>query len=554
MQAQRHLEQKERDARAEQVKPGAPASSVATEAGRLLALQQTMGNRAVARMLASSLEVTPADHAFERQAETAESALHRESQVLVGAPANASRRPSPLATGGGSALDGAVRRRLEPSLGSLESVRVHTGESADALTASLGGEALTHGSDVFVSRDHYRPGTEQGAELLAHEAAHATGAALASGRIHLKRTKKHLDFVRIKKKDTHIAREVTYRFLHAIGADKQAEKVITDQHGEQYDTYGHWWVEVGSLATAGDLSSWRPAKSYGWWPSQGVNLKQTLKIQTIPGVLNRNQPQDPHHGDRAEVEYHPVLEVDDAAAYVTVRDQVLNDVEAFARGFSGSWNWRLRWGKNCHTFVDRLKTKTKLHHQKSKSWLVGTGVAVAAPARKSFADISKAWENVRGFGFGAANYPRLLAVGVSLDDLAALSDDEKTRLISLINAGAAGWNRIKASELNDALGVAFGMPDVDVFTDRHVVNEDASEDGGGGGAVDVSAFLDVLETKKAYTLAADLVVGKFTGKAGSDIMVIAVEDDRVQIEFPIAAGGGRVWVEADTLAPALKLI
>lgn len=552
---QTRLHGSEQDSPRAPVLAPAPRRLPSTPGGEAVKLQRTIGNRAVARMLASSLEVTPADHGFERQAEQAERAAGDASAPVARASHPRPSRRSPLATGGGAPLDTTVRRGLEPSLGSLDAVRVHTGQDADALTASLGAEALTHGSDVFVASDHYRPSTQRGAGLLAHEAAHATGPAVASGRIHLKRSKKHLDFLRVKKKETHIAREVAYRFLTKIGAKSQAGKVITDQHGDEYDTYGHWWVEAGSLGTPGDLSSWRPAESYGWWPSTSVSLLQTLKIDRVDGLLNQGGGGDPHEGDRAEIEYHPVLEVDDAADYDTVRDRVVGDVRSFATGFTGSWNWRLAWGKNCHTFIDRLKKRLKLHHQSAKGWLSGAGVAVAAPPLKSFAEIRKDWALVRGQGFGLTDRTMSVLAGrFGLADLAALSDDEKAQLVSIVNDGVDGWNRIRANELNERLATGFGSSGaVDVFADRHILAEDASESEASGG-VDVDAFLDTLEMRTTHTLTADLVVGTKTYKAGGEIFAIQISGTKVQIEFPIAAGAARVWIEADKLAPALNAI
>ena len=58
------------------------------------------------------------------------------------------------------------------------------------------------------------------------------------------------------------------------------------------DKYGHWWVELG------------PNESYGWWPSKGVGLSET--IFGVPGDLNGQSTfggtstMDPHHSDRSK--------------------------------------------------------------------------------------------------------------------------------------------------------------------------------------------------------------------------------------------------------------
>lgn len=171
------------------------------------------------------------------------------------------------------------------------------------------------------------------------------------GTIFLQRKKKEmkLDFVVMKRKDAHIGLAIMKNMGKNVG---------------QGDLYGHWWVEVGDLVAG---TTWTPTKSYGWWPSHGVNAKQTL--QGVPGLLNRGNANDPHHNDNANVSFHPTMMVDDKLDYDTVRNQVVSNIDAFAQGFKGSWNWRGPWGKNCHTFQSRLKKKLGLHNRSSKYML-----------------------------------------------------------------------------------------------------------------------------------------------------------------------------------------
>jgi hypothetical protein len=78
-----------------------------------------------------------------------------------------------LASGGGSSLDTAVSRRLEPAYGdSLEDVRVHTDGAAAAMARAVSARAFTVGSDIFFASGEYRPGNADGDQLIAHEAAH----------------------------------------------------------------------------------------------------------------------------------------------------------------------------------------------------------------------------------------------------------------------------------------------------------------------------------------------------------------------------------------------
>jgi hypothetical protein len=148
-------------------------------------------------------------------------------------------------------------------------------------------------------------------------------------------------------------------------------------------------------------------------------------------------------------------------------------------------------------------------------------------------------------------------VGTSLfklADLAALTDEQKTELVSIINDGVPGWNRVKADEINRALADNFadeglGADDFNLFHDRHVLPE-------GGGAVkpvvtafDAEAFLDSMEPRSVKTLSADLVLDTTTVKAGSQIMIVKVADDKVMVEAAMTRS--QVWVAPAKLAAAL---
>lgn len=73
----------------------------------------------------------------------------------------------PLSLSDGGALPAEIRARLEPQLGSLTDVRVHTGRDSKDAADQMGARAFTKGRDIFLGEG------ERDADLLAHEAAHA---------------------------------------------------------------------------------------------------------------------------------------------------------------------------------------------------------------------------------------------------------------------------------------------------------------------------------------------------------------------------------------------
>ena len=326
----------------------AVASLVREHREQAAMVQRLVSNRAIAQLMASDLAVVPEDSAAEREAEAHEheGAPAGKGTTMTTLPASR----SPLATGSGEALAKPVRASMEDRLGNLDQVRVHRDEDAASMSHALGAEAFTHGADVFLSR-------QASDRTLRHEVAHAARHT-ASNAVHLKRVKKHLDFLQIKKKNMKPGKAL----LQAVGFDVGG------------DTWGHWWVELGTRQG----NAFSPNESYGWWPRSGAarSLGTVFKVGgSIPGILNHGEGRaDPHQGHAPDEAFHPVLEVEENEAYDTVRDRVLGQVRTFASGFQGTWNWRFGWGKNCHTFVDRLKKQLHLHHQSSTRWLAGGGV------------------------------------------------------------------------------------------------------------------------------------------------------------------------------------
>ncbi|GHH10971.1 eCIS core domain-containing protein [Streptomyces lanatus] len=86
-----------------------------------------------------------------------------------------SRTPEPkdIVSGAGQPLDPGVRRELEEQLGhDLSRVRLHTDRDAGQLTGLLGADAVAVGQDVFFAPGAFKPGTDEGRRLLAHELLH----------------------------------------------------------------------------------------------------------------------------------------------------------------------------------------------------------------------------------------------------------------------------------------------------------------------------------------------------------------------------------------------
>ncbi|MEU9154408.1 DUF4157 domain-containing protein [Streptomyces sp. NPDC048417] len=86
-----------------------------------------------------------------------------------------SRTPEPknIVSGAGQPLDPGLRRELEEQFGhDLGRVRLHTGRDAGQLTELLGADAVAVGQDILFREGAFKPGTDEGRRLLAHELQH----------------------------------------------------------------------------------------------------------------------------------------------------------------------------------------------------------------------------------------------------------------------------------------------------------------------------------------------------------------------------------------------
>lgn len=118
--------------------------------------------------------LSDSDAAARGEAPAAEEARAGEEPIQVkqssAAPGEAQLQ---AASGTGGPLSSTARHFFEPRLATdLGHVRVHADDQADEYNRSLGARAFTTGSDIFFRAGEYRPDSQAGRSLLAHELAH----------------------------------------------------------------------------------------------------------------------------------------------------------------------------------------------------------------------------------------------------------------------------------------------------------------------------------------------------------------------------------------------
>ncbi|HEV3037647.1 MAG TPA: DUF4157 domain-containing protein [Candidatus Angelobacter sp.] len=88
---------------------------------------------------------------------------------------------------GGLPVPHPITQDLEPFLGDIKRISLHTGSAADALSRSLQAEAFTTGQHIFFSDGAYDPYSQHGRHLLVHEMVHTIqqAAGPVGGHAHL---------------------------------------------------------------------------------------------------------------------------------------------------------------------------------------------------------------------------------------------------------------------------------------------------------------------------------------------------------------------------------
>jgi hypothetical protein len=101
--------------------------------------------------------------------QSSETAIRRKAEPGV----RSRRQSAAIGLDGGRPLGAAERSYFEPRLGAdLSGVRIHTGRHAEQSAQQLHARAYTLGSDIVFGAGHYRPETQSGRYLIAHELAH----------------------------------------------------------------------------------------------------------------------------------------------------------------------------------------------------------------------------------------------------------------------------------------------------------------------------------------------------------------------------------------------
>lgn len=75
--------------------------------------------------------------------------------------------------GSGNQMDASTKSRMESGFGTtFNNVKIHNDSEAASMSSEINAQAFAHGKDVFFNKGKYKPGTNEGDMLLAHELTH----------------------------------------------------------------------------------------------------------------------------------------------------------------------------------------------------------------------------------------------------------------------------------------------------------------------------------------------------------------------------------------------
>jgi hypothetical protein len=173
--------------------------------------------------------------------------------------------------GSGSPLPSDIKGQMESGLGAdFSNVRVHTDTTAAKMNRQIGAQAFTHGSDIFFNEGKYKPESDSGKHLLAHELTHTVqqGASVSNSQNQKEKSDKaHSSKATLKKNSSH--RKETQSLDQTTVASKNS--VFSDNSTSPANT-----IEKSSSRT--DSKSSNPAID----PEIVRNKGKTSKTQRKP--------------------------------------------------------------------------------------------------------------------------------------------------------------------------------------------------------------------------------------------------------------------------------
>lgn len=193
------------------------------------------------------------------------------------APASAAGSAGPAAEaavrglGSGTSLSPPDRQFFESRFGrDFSNVRIHAGSEADTASRALDARAFTLGGDIAFAKGEYRPGTESGRRLIAHELVHTLQQGEA-GQPAVQRQQQAGTAHELSEADCASADSCDFKDGAGAATGKFTLTIYADKEGPFLlvpltSGVGHSWLRLEN--DKGDY--W----TYGFWPQTGFDSSQ----------------------------------------------------------------------------------------------------------------------------------------------------------------------------------------------------------------------------------------------------------------------------------------
>lgn len=121
--------------------------------------------------------------------------MEEEEEMLQTKNENVTKESSPSteqdlksSSGNGNSLDMETRTQMETGFGAdFSMVKIHTNRTAVQLSKDLGAQAFTNGNDIYFNEGKYKPESQTGKKLLAHELTHTVQQGASRSQIAVQR-------------------------------------------------------------------------------------------------------------------------------------------------------------------------------------------------------------------------------------------------------------------------------------------------------------------------------------------------------------------------------
>lgn len=215
-----------------------------------------------------------ADHVIYRKPNSFSSINQNSNSTFSGTTSNVKASQIESNNRNGISMDSSTKSFMENRIGAdFSNVKIHTNSEAIQMSENINAQAFTVGNDVFFNDGKYRPDTETGQHLLAHELTHTIQQ---SGEKMIQKEDKGKDYVPKLDVDFKLLPpKLQFRLHHFLLAGDTGSAHLDYTNGEFKTSLAYKYGDALSanlkLGSFGTTAAWKPGSEEA---SFGLNYKR----------------------------------------------------------------------------------------------------------------------------------------------------------------------------------------------------------------------------------------------------------------------------------------